>query len=72
MYATSIVDKYIDNTTVNKSMKFYKTTLTSDIILTKDDVSTSDDKVHNLTRELNIHYIDCIGSFIICYLQEYI
>ena len=46
------------------SKKFYKTTLTSDIIFTKEDVSTSDEQVEILTREYNIHYRACIGSLI--------
>ena len=44
-YATSIVAKYLDTTTVKVSNKFYKTTLPSDIMFTKDDVSTSDEQV---------------------------
>ena len=32
------------------------------MILTKEDVSTSDEKVDKLTREYNIHYRACIGS----------
>ena len=63
-YATSIVAKNLDTATVNTSTKFYKTTLTADMIFTKDDVSTSDEQVENLTREYNIHYRDCIGSMI--------
>ena len=46
------------------SNKFYRTTLPSDMIFTKEDVSTSDDKVERLTREYNIHYRACIGSLI--------
>ena len=34
------------------------------MIFTKEDVSTSDEQVDKLTREYNIHYIACIGSFI--------
>ena len=34
-YATSIVAKYLDNSTVKVSNKFYKTTLPSDMIFTK-------------------------------------
>ena len=56
--------KYPDTATVKKTKKFYKTTLTSDIIFTKDDVSTSDEQVENLSREFNIHYRACIGSLI--------
>ena len=49
-YATSIVEKYLDNTTVKAKTKFYKTNLPSDMIFTKSDTSTSDDKVENFTR----------------------
>ena len=34
------------------------------MIFTKEDVSTSDEKVEKLTREYNIHYRSCIGSLI--------
>ena len=63
-YATSIVSKYLDTATVKSSNKFYKTALPSDMIFTKEDVSTSDEKVEILTREYNIHYRACIGSLI--------
>ena len=36
------------------------------MIFTKADASTSDEKVENLTGELNIHYRACIGSLIYC------
>ena len=52
-YATSILDKYLDNATVKTITKFYETSFPSDMIFTKDDVSTSDDKVDKLTREFN-------------------
>ena len=55
IYATSIVEKYLDTATVKTSTKFYKTTLTSDTIFTKADASTSDEQVEKLTREFNIH-----------------
>ena len=61
-YAISIVAKYLDTTTVKVSKTFYKTTLTADMIFTKEDVSTSDEQVQKLTREYNIHYRACIGS----------
>ena len=64
IYSTSIVDKYVDNSTANKSKKFYKTTFPSDMIFAKDDVSTRDEQVDNLTKEFNIHYRACIGSLI--------
>ena len=34
------------------------------MIFTKADTSTSDEQVDKLTRELNIYYRACIGSFI--------
>ena len=49
-YATFIMDKYLDTSTDKTSTKFYKTTFPSDMIFTKDDVSTSDEQVDNLTR----------------------
>ena len=64
IYATSIVAKYLDTATVKASKKFYKTTLPSDMIFIKEDVSTSDEQVESLTREYNIHYRACIGSLI--------
>ena len=63
-YATSIVAKYLDNATVKKIAKSYKTTLSSDMIFIKADASISDEQFDNMTRELNIHYRACIGSFI--------
>ena len=63
-YTNSIVAKYLDTDTVKKSTKFYKTTLPSDVIFTKDYAYTSDEQVENLTREFNIHYRACIGSLI--------
>ena len=63
-YATSIVVKYLDTATVKVSNKFYKTTLPAEMIFTKEDVSTSDEQVENLTKEYNIHYRACIGSLI--------
>ena len=41
-YATSIVAKWLDDATFQTSTKFYKTTLTSDMISTKAGASTSD------------------------------
>ena len=61
-YDTYIVAKLLDNATVKVSTKFYKTTLSSEMIFTKEDVSTSDEQVEKLTREYNIYYRDCIGS----------
>ena len=63
-YATYIVANYLDTATVKANTKFYKTTFPSDMIFTKDDTSTSDEKVEKLTREFNIHYRACIGSLI--------
>ena len=44
-YATSIVAKYLDTDTVKLSNKYYKTTLPADMIFTKEDVSTSYEKI---------------------------
>ena len=63
-YATLIVAKYLDTATVKVINKFYSTILPSDMIFTKEDVSTSDEKVERLTREYDIHYRACIGSLI--------
>ena len=63
-YDTSIVAKYLDTDTVKASTKFYNTTFPDDMIFTKWYVSTSDEQVEKLTREFNIHYRACIGSFI--------
>ena len=42
IYATSIVAKYLDTTTVKTSAEFYKTTFPYDIIFTKADAYISD------------------------------
>ena len=63
-YATSIVAEYLDTATVKVSTKFYKTTLPADMIFSKEDVSTSDEKFEKLNREYSIHYRACVGSFI--------
>ena len=63
-YDTYIVANYLDTDAVKTSTKFYNTTFPSDMIITKDDASTSDEQVENLTREFNIHYRACIGSLI--------
>ena len=63
-YATSIVEKYFNTATVKASKTFYKTILPSDMIFTKDNTYTRDEKVEKLTREFNIYYIACIGSSI--------
>ena len=63
-YATSVVDKYLDNFTVKKSTKFYKTTLTSGMIFTKSNSSNSDEQVQNFSMEFNIHYRAFIGLLI--------
>ena len=64
IYATSIVAKQLGTATVKASKKFYKTTLSSGMIFTKYDTTTSDEQVEKLTRKFNIHYRACIGSFI--------
>ena len=47
-YDTSIVEKYLYTATVKVSNKFYKTTLPTDMIFTKQDVSTSYEQVEKL------------------------
>ena len=49
-YSTSNIKKYLDTATVKVITKFYKTTLTADMIFTKEDVSTSNEQVEKLTR----------------------
>ena len=49
-YATSIMAKYLYTATVTRSTKFYNTTLPYDMIFTRDDESTSDEKFEKLTR----------------------
>ena len=44
-YSTYIVAKYLDTATVKESKTFYKTTLPSDMIFTKDDASTGNYQV---------------------------
>ena len=70
-YATSIISKYLDTATVKAITKFNNTTLPYDMISTKADTSTSDEQVEKLTREFNIHYRDCIGSFFL-YTKVYL
>ena len=50
IYVTSIVTKYLDNSTVKRSIKCYKTTFKYDMIFTKSDASTSDEKIDKSTR----------------------
>ena len=59
-YSNSIRYKYLDTATVNTSTKFSKSTFPSDMIFTKDDVSSSYEKFDMFTREFNIHYRACI------------
>ena len=49
-YDTSVVAKYLDTDTVRTGTTFYKTNFPYYMIFTKDDVSTSDEKVEKLTR----------------------
>ena len=63
-YDNSIVDKYLDTSTVKTSTKFYKKILPSDMIFTKNDVYTSNEQVEKFFREFNINYRSCIGSLI--------
>ena len=56
-YDTSIFTKHLDTATVKDSEKFYKTTLTSDMIFNKDDTSISNEKVEKLTKEFNVYIL---------------
>ena len=51
-YATSIVEKYLYTAKVKVSNKFYKTKLPSDIIFTKEGVSTSDEQVEGCLENI--------------------
>ena len=44
-YATSVVEKYLNTATVKVSTNFYKTTFPAYMLFTKEDVSTSDEKI---------------------------
>ena len=66
IYATSVVAKYLDTTTVKASTKLYKNNLPYDMIFAKVDIYTSDEQVEKLTREFNIHYRAFI--FLLIYL----
>ena len=50
IYATSILSKYLDTSTVKTCTKFYKTTLSYDIIFNKSYAYTNDEQVEKLTR----------------------
>ena len=63
-YATSIVAKYLDTAIIKVGTNVYKASFPSDMIFTKENVSTSDEQVEKLTREFNIHYRGCISSLI--------
>ena len=64
IYATSIVEKYLDTVTFKVSKGFYKTIFPAGMIFTKEDVSTSDEQVEKLNRGFKIHYRAYIGSLI--------
>ena len=53
-YNTSIVTKYLDTAIVQTRTKFYKTNFRADMIFTKSDASTCDEKIEKLTREFNV------------------
>ena len=69
-YATSIVAKYLDTATVKGSTKFYKTTLSPDMISTKDDTYTSDEKFRSwLVHSTFTTYLALVHLFIY-FLQD--
>ena len=63
-YATSIVTKCLDTSTVKTSKTFYNNTFPCDVIFAKSDVSTSYEQVEKLTWGFNIHYRYFIVSLI--------
>ena len=54
-YGISVVSKYLYTAKFKAGTQFYKTTLPSDMISTKDDTSTSDEQVDKLTREFGMN-----------------
>ena len=44
-FATSVVAKYLDTSTIKENSKFHKTTLPYNMIFNKEDDSKSDEKV---------------------------
>ena len=66
-YATSIVSNYLDTVIFKTITEFYKNTLPSDMMFTKDGSSTIYEQVKKLTSEFNINIRACIGS--LNYLQ---
>ena len=48
IYATSVVEKYLDTPTIKENSKFKDITLPHDMILTKEVYSTSDEQVEVL------------------------
>ena len=58
----------MDTATVKESTEFYKNTLPSDMIFTKEDASTSDEQVDKLTKEFSIHHRSFIGPFIYLFI----
>ena len=63
-YDTYVVAKYIYTTIIKENSKFHKTSLTHDMIFTKEDYSTSDEQVEVFSRESNINYLSCVLSLI--------
>ena len=64
IYATSAVAKCLDTVPVDTSEKLNKTNFQYYIIFIKNNPSTRYNQVEKLTREFNINYRACIGSFI--------
>ena len=51
IYATYVVENYLDTATIKENRKFHKITLPHDIVFTKEDASTNDEQVKVLSRE---------------------
>ena len=59
-YATFVVAEYLETATIKENSKFHKTTLTNDMMLTKEGASISDEKMEVLYREYSIQYKACL------------
>ena len=59
-YAKYVVAKYLDTATIKQNSKFHKTTLPHDMIFTKEDDSTSNEKAEVFSIDYNTHYRDFV------------
>ena len=71
-YTTAVTSKYLDTATIKENKKFHNTTLTHDMVFTKEDASNSDEKLEVLSLYYNIQYRYCVVPLIYFYLKEWI